>query len=151
MWERYSEKRRVPLLALVLLAMFMGMGVSGLLSVSKTISSSGSIKAINVEVYSDAGCTQVVSSRDWGTPGPGDVVTRTLYVKNTGNAGMTLHLSTSSWSPAGASSYITLSWDCEGVTVGAGDVATAVMTLTVSSGITGIDTFSFQTTIEGTG
>ena len=145
------ENKKAPILGVILLALVTGVGVSGLLSASKTLSSSGSIKAINVEVYSDPACTLSLSSLDWGTPEPGDVVTRTVYVKNTGNADMTLHLAISNWSPAEASNYLTVSWDQEGTTLSADEVATTVITLTVSGSITGIDTFSFQTIIEGTG
>ena len=145
------ENKKAPILGVILLALVTGVGVSGLLSASKTLSSSGSIKAINVEVYSDPACTLSLSSLDWGTPEPGDVVTRTVYVKNTGNADMTLHLAISNWSPAEASNYLTVSWDQEGTTLSEDEVATTVITLTVSGSITGIDTFAFQTIIEGTG
>ncbi len=147
----FRETKKAPILGVILLTLVTGIGVSGLLSASKTLSSSGSIKAINVEVYSNQACTLLVSSMDWGTPEPGDVVTKIVYVKNTGNADMTLHLATSNWSPAAASNYLTVSWDQEGTTLSADEVATASITLTVSGSITGIDTFTFQTIIEGTG
>jgi len=143
--------KKAPLLGVIILTLVTGIGVSGLLSASKTLSSSGSVKAINVEVFSDLACTQILSSLDWGTLEPLDVVTRTVYVKNTGNALMTLHLATSNWSPASAFNYLAVTWDKEGSTLAAGAVATAVITLTVSGSITGIDTFTFQTIIEGTG
>ncbi len=54
------------LIVAVLLALLSGFTVSGLLTTSKTLSSSGSVKAINVEVYWDGLCTQVVNSVDWG-------------------------------------------------------------------------------------
>jgi uncharacterized repeat protein (TIGR01451 family) len=149
--ERLVEFKKAPILGIIIITLITGVGVSGLLSASKTLSSSGSIKAINVEVFEDLDCTLLLSSLDWGTPEPGDVVTQIIYVKNTGNADMTLHLATSNWSPAGASNYLTLSWDQEGTTLSADEVATATMTLTVSGSITGIDTFTFQTIIEGTG
>lgn len=145
------ENKKAPILGIILLTLVTGIGVSGLLSASKTLSSSGSIKAINVEVFSDLLCTLPVSSMDWGTPGPGEVVTRTVYVKNTGNAEMTLHMATSNWSPAEASNYLTVTWDQESTTLSADEVATAVFTLTVSGSITGIDDFTFQMIIEGTG
>ena len=145
------ENKKAPILGIILLTLVTGIGVSGLLSASKTLSSSGSIKAVNVEVFSDLACTLPVSSLDWGTLEPLDVVTRTVYVKNTGNADMTLHMAISNWSPAGASNYLTVTWDQESTTLSADEVATAVISLTVLEGITGIDTFTFQIVIEGTG
>jgi len=149
--KNLMENKKAPILGVILLALVTGVGVSGLLSASKTLSSSGSIKAINVEVFSDPACTVPVSSLDWGTLEPLDVVTRTVYVKNTGNADMTLHMAVSNWSPAGASSYLTVTWDQEGTTLSEDEVATAVISLTVSDSITGIDTFTFQIVIEGSG
>ena len=139
------------LLLTVVVALAGGLAVSGILTTSRTLSSSGSVKAINVEVYWDLACTQVVNSVDWGIPEPGDVVSRTVYVKNTGSAQMTLALFDSGWNPAEAANYITLSWDREGALIDAGGVVEAVLTLTVSGSITGITDFSFNIGIEGTG
>lgn len=139
------------LLLVVSLALVSGLAVFGLLTTQKILSSTGSVKAINVEVYWDFECTQVVSSVDWGTPGPGDSVNKTVYVKNTGTAPMTLNMFCSGWSPVEAESYLSVSWDREGAVLGAGEVVQAVLTLSVSDMITGITDFSFNIVIEGTG
>lgn len=146
-----KEPNKATILGFILISTITGIGVSGLLSASKTLSSSGSIKAINVGVYDDLGCTQPTSSIDWGTPEPGDVVTKTVYVKNLGNAEMTLHVATTNWTPTVASNYLTVSWDRESTILSPDEVVEAIITLNVSSSITGIDTFSFQIIIEGTG
>jgi hypothetical protein len=96
-------------------------------------------------------CTQIVNSVDWGTPGPGDSVSKTVYIKNTGNAQMTLSMSCSGWNPVGAENYLTLSWNREGTQINAGAVIPAVLTLSVSGAVTGITDFSFNTVIVGTG
>ena len=107
--------------------------------------------AINVEVYWDIAGTQNVTSIDWGIPVPGDVINKTIYVKNTGNNLMNISMSISSWAPAGASTYLTATWDQEGTSVAAGGTVQAILSLDVSSGITGITDFSFNIVIEGTG
>jgi len=135
----------------VSLALVSGLAVSGLLVTQKILSSSGSVKAINVEVYWDFECTQVVTSLDWGNPEPGDSLNRTIYVKNTGSAPMTLSISCSGWSPTEAATYLTLSWNREGTQVNAGEVVNAVLTLSVSSSVSGITDFSFNIVIEGSG
>ncbi len=145
------QSNKATILGLIIISTITSIGVSGLLSASKTLSSSGSIKAINVGVYDDIGCTQASSSIDWGTPEPGDLVTKTLYVKNLGNADMTLHLATTNWTPAAASNYLTVSWDRESSVLSPDEVVETTITLGVSNSITGIDTFSFQIIIEGTG
>ena len=144
-------KKNLGLISVVILAVASGLVVSGLLTVSKTLSSTGTVKAINVDVYWDLSCTQVVSSIDWGTPEPGDSVSRTVYVKNGGNAPMNVGLSASGWSPVGADAYLGVSWDREGTSIAAGGVLQAVITMDVSSSITGISDFSFDIVIEGTG
>jgi hypothetical protein len=135
----------------IILAIASGFAVSGLLSVSKSISSTGSVKGINVEVYWDSACTIIADTIDWGTPEPGESVVRMVYVKNTGNAPMNISMTTSSWTPSGADTYLTLSWDREGVNLAADEVVQATLTLSVSNSITGITDFSFNVTVEGTG
>jgi hypothetical protein len=107
--------------------------------------------AINVEVYWDITGTQNVTSIDWGVPAPGDVVNKTVYVKNTGNNPMNISMSTSNWAPVGASTDLSLIWDQEGVAVASGGTVQAILSLDVSPGISGISDFSFNIVIEGTG
>ena len=146
-----KNTKNLGILVAVVLALASSLVVSGLLTVSKTLSSTGSVKAINVEVFWDLACTQVVSSIDWGTPEPGDSVNRTVYVKNSGSAPMNVSLSASGWVPVEAGNYLTMSWDREGAEVAADEVVQAVLTLDVSGSITGITDFSFDIVIEGTG
>lgn len=146
-----SKSHLTLLLASAILALVGAAAVTGLLTTSRTIGSSGTVKAINVEVYWDSGCTQVVDQIDWGTLGPGDTLDKTVYVENTGNAPLSLSISCSGWNPMEAGDYITLSWDREGGTVSPGEVVEAVLTLSVSNSISGITNFSFNIVIEGTG
>lgn len=147
---KFNHKYSI-IIAAVFLALISGITVSGLLTKSKILTSSGSVKSINVEVYFDSLCTQVANSLDWGTPGPGDIVNKTVYIKNSGTAPVKLSLMTSSWTPVEAANYITLVWGSEGATVGAGQVLPVVLTLTVFNTITGITEFSFNIIIEGSG
>ena len=144
-------KSKSGLIVAVLLALLSGLTVSGLLTTSKTLISSGSVKAINVEVYWDDLCTQVVNSVDWGTPEPGEVVNKTVYIKNSGSAPLNINMTTSNWIPVEAASYITLTWDREGASIDPDQVLQALLMLTVSDTITGVTDFSFNIVIEGTG
>jgi hypothetical protein len=141
-------------LVLLMASIMMGFGTfyaSGLLTASRTIKTSGSVKAINVGVYWDQQCTSPVSAIDWGTASPGGTVTETVYVKNGGNAPMTLSMSYGNWSPSSAGTYLALSWNREGAVLNAGGVVAAYITLTVSGSISGITAYSFDTVITGTG
>ena len=135
----------------VTLALVGGVFVSGIMMTSRTLPSSGSIKAINVGVYWDFDCTQNVTVIDWGIPGPGDVVYRTVFVKNSGNSGLALNMSCSGWNPVLAEGFLTLSWDVEGVVVQGGEVVQAVFALDVSEAVTGVTDFSFNIVLEGIG
>jgi hypothetical protein len=102
-------------------------------------------------VFSDSACTNTKSAISWGSLAAGSSTTQTVYVKNTGNAAMTLSLSSNNWTPTGANTYITVSWDKQGQTLSAGQSTPAVITLAVSSSVTGITTFSNTITLSGTG
>jgi hypothetical protein len=137
--------------ALVVLGLVLTVSTAGLLSVSQTVTSTGTVTAVNVGVYSDSSCTQILTSIDWGTIAPGNSVTRTVYVKNTGNSQISLSMTKTNWSPAGADGSITLNWNREGTTLSVGQSTGALLTLSVSSGISGITTFSVNIVITGTG
>jgi len=136
----------------VLAIAVMGLMVSalGALVATRTISNSGSVTAVGVGVYSDSGCTTALSAISWGTVNPGDVKTYTVYVKNTGNVPVKLNMTVSNWNPSSASSYITLTWNQEKSTLTATQVVSAVLTLSVSSSVSGVTSFSFDITITGT-
>ncbi|MEM2704031.1 MAG: hypothetical protein QXR45_12815, partial [Candidatus Bathyarchaeia archaeon] len=122
----------------------------GALVASRTISNVGRLKAVGVGVYWDGSCTNPVSSIDWGILDPGGTKSVTVYIKNEGNVQLKLSMATSNWNPSSASSYITLSWDRQNYVLAAGSVVSAVLTLSVSSSISGVTSFSFDITITGT-
>jgi hypothetical protein len=139
-------------MASVVVMVVMGLMVSalGALVATRTISNSGSITAVGVGVYSDNACATALSTIGWATLNPGDVKTYTMYVRNEGNVPVTLNMAEGNWNPASASSYITLTWNKENYVLPAGQVVQAVLTLTVSSSVSGVTSFSFDITITGT-
>jgi uncharacterized repeat protein (TIGR01451 family) len=130
----------------------MGLMVSalGALVATRTVSNSGSVTAVGVGLYSDIGCTTALSAISWGTLNPGDVKTYTIYVRNEGTVSVTLNMTVGNWNPSSASSYITLTWNKQNTVLSAGSVATSVLTLSVSSSVSGVTSFSFDITITGT-
>jgi hypothetical protein len=117
---------------------------------SKKVSNSGTITAVGVGVYSDSGCTNPLSSIDWGMLEPGSSKDKTGYIRNEGNSVSTLSMSTSNWNPSTASNYMTLSWNYDGQTLNPNEVVQVKFTLSVSASINGITSFSFDITIVGT-
>jgi hypothetical protein len=138
----------VAVVAVMLLVLLLA---SGALISSKTVASTGTIATTNIGVYSDSACTQSLTSINWGTISPGNSVTRTVYVKNLGTTQVTLSMSGENWTPASANEPITVTWNREGTTIAPNQVATATLTLGVSSSVSGIASFSVDIVIAGTG
>jgi hypothetical protein len=121
------------------------------LQYSTSISNSGNIKTINVSAYQDSSCTVPLSSWTWGTMEPGSSAIKTMYIKNEGTAPLNLTMTTNTWSPTNASSYITVTWNRGNTVLNAGSSVPANVTLSVSQSIAGIPSFSFTMVITGTG
>jgi len=136
--------------AAVVAVMAMLMTGLGALTTTRTFPNSGTINAIGITIYSNPGCTTPLSSISWGTLNAGDTATQTIYVLNNGTIPVTLAMTYGNWNPQSAQSYITLSWNQGSTQLGSGSVATAVLTLTVSSSISGVTNFSFDINITGT-
>jgi archaellum component FlaG (FlaF/FlaG flagellin family) len=125
--------------------------IFGLLSTAVRVGSTGLVvSSANIGVYWDSLCVRNVTAIDWGTLKPGDSKTVTLYVKNTGNVAMTLSLSTAEWDPQVASTYLSLTWDHQGVIIQPNEVLPVTLTLDVSTDVQDITSFSFNIYITGT-
>jgi len=116
---------------------------------SKTFSNVGTVRAIGVNVYWDSGCTNPLSSINWGVLEPGSNQNVTCYIRNEGNSASTLSMYTSNWNPSNASDYMTLSWDYGGQSIDPNEVIKVTFNLSVSASISGITSFSFDITIVG--
>jgi len=125
--------------------------VMALLTTQKTLSGTGTIKAVGIGVYWDLPCTNATSSLNFGLLEPGGSKNFTLYLKNNGNSPLTLSMTTQNWNPSTASSFMTLTWNREGQQISPNQVIQFVITLSVSPSVTGISSFSFDIIITGTG
>lgn len=136
--------------ALFVAVTLMMASVLALLQSSRTISSHGTIRGVNVGVYSDSGCTQQLSSLEWGTIDNGSQTVKTVYVKNEGTSSMALSISNGTWVPVDATSYLTLTWNRESYVLANGTSVGADLTLGVSPTFTNGTDFSFNIVIIGT-
>jgi hypothetical protein len=144
--------QKVSIGAFVVVAVVLLMtSVLAILTSNTSVPNSGEIKGINVSVYQNSACTIPLSSWNWGVLEPGSSTLKTMYVKNEGNMPMTLNLTTITWTPSSAATYVTVTWNREGAVVTAGSNVQANVTLAVSPSITGITSFSFTMVITGTG
>jgi hypothetical protein len=140
------------IIALALTGIIITFVTSGLLFASQSVQYNGAVSAVNVGVYSDSNCTTNCTTINAETISPGNSYSYTIYVKNTGNAPVTLSMTTSGWNPAAANGPIEMTWNRDNYNLAAGASVRATLTLTVSSSISSsITTFSFSITITGAG
>ncbi len=151
----------IALAALITVAVALTALTAAVLNSQQTIQANGNIvnagggnegdvtSTVNVEVFSDAAATLKCSSISWGDLSVGDSATRVVYVKNTGNVAESLSLAASGWSPAGAGSVLSLTWDKEGFLVPAGGVVAATLTLLVGSDAGELGSFSLDIVVSG--
>ena len=117
---------------------------------SQQIPLSGSITAVNVDVYSDSGLTTPCTSLSVGTISPGSTVTQNIWIKNNGTIPVTLTMALSNWNPSNAGSYLTLTWNRQSYSLAAGANVQATLTLTAAANTGSLTTFSCDVTITGT-
>jgi hypothetical protein len=151
-----KAKLTLTMVALLLMSVtassFVTAQVLSSVQAGKTVSSKGSIgmlQTVGVEVYTDSTLTSEVTTISWGVLSPGTQRNFSMYVHNEGSTPITLSHSVSNWNPSNAAAYMTLKWNYSGQTLGAGQGLQVTLTLTVSSGISGIDNFSFDITVVG--
>jgi hypothetical protein len=123
----------------------------GLMQSSVRIAGRGVVKSVGVGVFWDSNCTITVDFIDWGIVEPGSMNNVTVYVRNEGNVAANLSLATDNWTPSNASDYISLGWNYANQTLNPFDVVQVTLTLTISLGIEGIDSFSFDIIISASG
>lgn len=104
---------------------------------------------VEIGTYWDSGCTSKFSSVNVGDVQAGSVTSTTVYVRNEGNTAVTLSMRTENLNPPEASNDITLSWDYDGQSVSPDQVIQVILTLSVSSQISGITNFNFDCVITG--
>lgn len=148
-------KRKIALGILALVSCALATGILGTalssMQASRIISNLGSVKGIGVGIYWDPACTNRTSSINWGSFDPSSNKTVTVYVRNEGNAVVTLSKAEQNWNPSTVSSYVTLRWNYLGQTLSVNQVFQAKLTLTVSSTVSGITNFGFDLTVTATG
>jgi len=104
---------------------------------------------IEIDIYSDAACTQLVNSITWGKIEAGGSVDKDIYVKNNGDLGVYLSLLSQNWTPSEAADDMQLFWDYDDSTINPDEEMKITLTLAVNRNIQGIDTFAFDIVLVG--
>jgi hypothetical protein len=140
----------IPVVAGILVAFILLNGtVMGTLLGQVTLPNLGTVKAMGVGVYWDSDCSNTVTSVNWGTVAPGSTNDVTVFIKNEGDVAETLSSTAENWNPSTASMYMSLSWDYAGQVIVVDGVIEVKLSLSVSSAIEGITSFSFDIIIVG--
>ena len=142
------EKTSVCIILIIITLGAISSTVLALLA-SKTIHSTGTIKAVRVGVYKESSCGTPVSSLEWNDMVPGENRTITIYVRNEGTVEVLLRARAENWNPGTASTYIKFSWNRDNYKISAGSVVQATLTLFVSENVSGFQSFSFDIVITG--
>lgn len=130
-----------------LIGLIVGASVYAVVQYERSITTSGTIETVGVNIYSDAGLGNELTTINWGLREPGSVVNQVLYIQNTGNSEVVLNFYTSDWQPSATQDYMNLSWDYGGETLAPNQAIQVTLTLTVSPQISGITNFSFDITV----
>jgi len=148
--RRMSLRQRIAFKPLAVLLSIVALTAlaSGFTQSSVRIAGRGTVKAVGVGVFWDSNCTNSVSFIEWGMVEPGSMNNVTVYVRNEGNVAADLSVATENWNPLNASDYLALSWDYDGRQLNPHEVVQITLTLTVSSSVQGIESFSFDIIIS---
>ena len=128
-----------------------GLFVGAIIESSRRISNQAAIKAVGVGVYKDPSLTVPLTEINWGILEPGEEKNHTAYIRNESNVPVTLFLTAENWSPLNASSFVALTWDYDGQLLEVDGFVEVTFALAVGPAISGIDAFSFDIVIVGTG
>ena len=161
----FTNKVVTLITALFIIISFIGgMSVTGLLQSSQNIVTSGLIvqpspppsptppppePKIDIGIYSNKECTQMISRIEWGIIEIGNSTTNTIYIKNLGETSIILSYMTENWEPTGISEHIELVWNYDGITLDPNTNTEITLTLKVKTTIRDIGGFNFDIIIVG--
>jgi hypothetical protein len=104
---------------------------------------------VEIDVYSDSEYSVPLSEIVWGVIEAGEQTNVNIYVKNNGDTGVTLSLSTENWSPEESADYMSLSWDYDNGIIEPDQGLGIVLTLETSTDCPAYDDFGFDIVFTG--
>jgi len=147
------ERKYLGIIALAtVLALLAGSVITfAVMQWTRRIPSSASLKVLGIGVYKDVNFTVSVTQIDWGMLEPGQKKNFSAYIKNESNVPITLSMWTEDWTPANASSFISLSWNYNASEIPVDGSVPVTFALNVDAATSGISSFSFTIVIVGSG
>ena len=127
-------KPLVVIAIIIILLLTVSDDLLGLLLSIRLIGTRGRLSAPpDIAIYEDVGCTISLFYIDWGSLEPGMARNVTMYIRNEGNGGTNLSLSSTNWQPANISGYMNLTWTYSGAALLPHDAVEVKLTLWSSS------------------
>jgi len=146
-----NKSTKILLLTTALLTiLLLSIGIYCMLVFQSRIKANGQVKAVGITIYESDGVTPLTSI-DWGMLEPGETKSYSFIVYNSGNSNITLYMTTDSWIPTNAKDNIYLSWNYTGQTIETKGILALTFSLKVSTTISGIENFSFDIVVVGSG
>lgn len=132
------KKRNLTILGICLFLLLVSTPyVYGLITTYFTAQSDIFVTVPGLAVYWDENCTSKADVISWGDMYHGETKHHIVYLKNTGNTPLyNLAIRMTNISPA-TSAYMTLSWNCTGLSLDTGVVVCADLALCVESNCAG--------------
>jgi hypothetical protein len=100
-------------------------------------------------IYSDSACTVPLRNINWGSTATGENVSKTIYLKNTGSASLSIGMATNNWNPTTANGPLTIVWNKQGTVLLPRQSTAATLTLKVLPNAAEMATFNVQIIISG--
>ncbi len=101
----------------------------------------------NVDVFMESECVNQCEKLDWDLSAGS--TSRTVYVKNTCGAPVSLSMFATGWAPSDVGAFLVMSWDREGNVLSPGESTSATLILTASENASNVENFSFRILITG--
>lgn len=114
-----------------------------------TISNTGRVIPVNIDVYDDAALTMPLQSIHWGEMVPGESKNYSCYVVDIGGTPVNVSAYSANWVPANATDYLSLDYFIENKTLDVGESRLLILQLSVDSTVTGFKDFVFDIIVEG--
>ncbi|MFC1803136.1 hypothetical protein ACFL0D_04115 [Thermoproteota archaeon] len=105
--------------------------------------------SIEIDIYKDLECTELMSTVDWGEIEAGGTSYLQLYVKNNGDANVIISLQTENWDSQIAENNMELSWDYNGAAIQPEQILPVTLTLSVDEDCPELTNFGFDIVIVG--
>jgi hypothetical protein len=140
----------IPPIALVCTAIALSAVKAGVLIAQQNVPAQGHLgggittNTVNVGVFSDTQASTLCTNIDFGTLNSGNIVTKTIYIKNTGTITETLSMTVTDWNPQTATSSLFLTWNQERSKLQAGATVSVTLTLNIAADTGDISDFNFN-------